>query len=172
MHLRAHSANAWTKIQNSSPENNLVPPNLRVPSAIRPAWRRRRTAGKPLLDLRLSRGRPRTRPLIGSYRICRELERLRGFAGIACKYTLRYIYAHPGHDDCAANSAACALHSRGSYALSSLLPPFAQSLRMFFLSLPVLVLGSSSNISTSRGTMKRLMPLLFLAQSITSSPES
>ena len=50
--------------------------------------------------------------------------------------------------------------------------PFAHSRRTFFFNLPVLVLGSSSTISTSLGTMNLLMPLLCLAHSITSPPLS
>ena len=48
--------------------------------------------------------------------------------------------------------------------------PFAHSLRIFFFNLPVLVLGSSSIISISRGTMNLLIPLLCFAHSMTSSP--
>ena len=50
--------------------------------------------------------------------------------------------------------------------------PFAHSLRTFFFNLPVLVFGSSSTISTSRGTMNLLIPLLCLAHSITFCPSS
>jgi hypothetical protein len=50
--------------------------------------------------------------------------------------------------------------------------PFAHSLNTFFFTFPVLVLGSSSTISTSRGTMNLLILLECLAQSITSSPLS
>ena len=50
--------------------------------------------------------------------------------------------------------------------------PFAQSRRMFFLNLPVLVLGSSATTSTSRGIMNLLMSLLVRAQPIKSAPWS
>lgn len=50
------------------------------------------------------------------------------------------------------------------------LPLFAHSRRTFFLTFPVLVLGSSATTSTSRGTMNLLIALLFLAHAITSCP--
>ena len=49
-------------------------------------------------------------------------------------------------------------------------PPLAHSLSTFFLNFPVEVLGNSSKISISLGTMKRLIPLLCLAHSMMSSP--
>lgn len=48
--------------------------------------------------------------------------------------------------------------------------PLAQSRRMFFLTFPVLVLGSSATTSTSRGIMNLLISLAFRAHSITSEP--
>lgn len=44
-----------------------------------------------------------------------------------------------------------------NYSDPALRSPFAHARRIFFLIFPVLVLGSSSTISTSFGTMKRLM---------------
>jgi hypothetical protein len=62
--------------------------------------------------------------------------------------------------------------SKPLHAPSSLLPPFAQSLKIFFLSFPVEVLGNSSRISTSLGTINLLIPLFSFAHSITCSPDN
>lgn len=130
--------------------------------AIRRAQRRRRS-GEAATRLRLFRRRPGTRPCV------RESAESCWLASLPIHVTVHY--AHPGQKT-APPDRLRAQHMRALHAASSLLPPFAQSLRIFFRSLPVLVFGNSSKTSTSRGTMKREMPLLFFAQSITSSPDS